>query len=73
VEKISRKKIIEVLETARQGFSSVCITFHCDDKYRKSASEISARAHHRYLNRAIISMGGESVDIDETLKERDMV
>jgi hypothetical protein len=58
IKKINRKKIIETLEFARQGFASIIM----DAKIRKDlVLELSSQAHHSLLDKAIVELGGESV------------
>ena len=59
MKRMNRKKILEVLETARQGYSSLTLkAIQIDDK----VMEMSCRAHHGLLNKQIVQLGGESVD-----------
>lgn len=59
MKRMNRKKILEVLETARQGYSSIIIIAReIDDK----VLELSCKAHHGMLNKQIVELGGESVE-----------
>lgn len=58
MKRIYRKKILEVLETARQGYASLTLKARqIDDKIMENACQ----AHHVMLNRQIVELGGESV------------
>lgn len=59
MKRINRKKLLDVLETARQGYSSIIIiASEIDDK----VLELSCKAHHGMLNKQIVELGGESVE-----------
>lgn len=59
MKRMNRKKILEVLETARQGYSSLTIkAFGDNDIIMVKACQ----AHHGKLNKQIVELGGESVD-----------
>jgi myo-inositol-1-phosphate synthase len=59
LKRINRKKIIEVLETSRMGYSTMVLKAReIDDKIMES----SCKAHHQMLNKQIVELGGESVD-----------
>ena len=59
MKRMNRKKILEVLETARQGYSSLTLKARqIDDK----VMEMACQAHHGMLNKQIVELGGESVD-----------
>lgn len=59
MKRMNRKKLLDVLETARQGYSSIIIIVReVDDK----VLELSCKAHHGMLNKQIVELGGESVE-----------
>ena len=59
MKRMNRKKILEALQTARQGYASLTIKARdLDDK----VMEASCQAHHSLLNTQIVELGGESVD-----------
>lgn len=59
MKRINRKKILEVLETARQGYSSLTLKARQMDDI---IMERACQAHHGMLNRQIVELGGESVE-----------
>lgn len=59
MKRLNRKKILETLETARQGYASLILKAHQIDDI---IMERGCQAHHGMLNRQIIDLGGESVD-----------
>lgn len=59
MKRMNRKKILEVLETARQGYAS--LTLIARDKNDK-IMEMACKAHHGLLNSQIVELGGQSVD-----------
>ncbi len=59
MKRINRKKIIETLEIARQGYSSLTIIAR---DYKDKIMEMACKAHHEQLNRQIIELGGDSYD-----------
>jgi hypothetical protein len=59
MKRMNRKKILEVLETARQGYSSLVFKAR---EIGDKIMEISCQAHHGMLNEQIVELGGESVD-----------
>jgi hypothetical protein len=59
MKRMNKKKILEVLETARQGYASLTLKARqIDDKIMEQACQ----AHHGMLNRQIVELGGESVE-----------
>ena len=56
---MNRKKILEVLETARQGYSSITIIARDIDN---KVLEMACKAHHGMLNKQIVELGGEDVE-----------
>jgi hypothetical protein len=57
--RMNRKRIIEVLETSRQGYSTLVVdAIKLGDK----VMEVSCRAHHFSLNKMIVELGGDSYD-----------
>ena len=59
MKRMNRKKILYVLETARQWYSSLTLEAR---KINNKIMEVSCQAHHVMLNKQIVDLGGESVD-----------
>lgn len=59
MKRMNRKNILETLETARQGYSSLVFIAR---KHNDKIMEMSCKAHHGMLNKRIVELGGQSVD-----------
>lgn len=59
MKRMNRKKLLDVLETARQGYSSIIIIAR---EIGDKVLELSCKAHHGMLNKQIVELGGESVE-----------
>ena len=59
MKRINRKKVLDVLETARQGYASLILKARQNDDI---IMEKSCQAHHSMLNSQIVELGGENVD-----------
>jgi len=67
MKRLNRKKILEALETARQGFNSICLRFIGSDQLQDKVVLMSMTAHHHQLNCVIVELGGESVVLNESI------
>ena len=59
MKRMNLKKLLETLENARQGYSSLVFIAK---KYDDKIMEMSCKAHHKMLNKRIVELGGQSVD-----------
>lgn len=59
-KRLNRKKILETLELARSGYTSLILKARINED---KIMEKTCDSYHKMLNKQIIELGGESVDI----------
>lgn len=56
MKRINRKRVIETLEVARQGYASIFIT---SVENKNITMQLGCSAHYHNLNKMIVELGGE--------------